>query len=296
MLVAFVGLGLGACGLSLALDGLDPPPAEDASIPERDARPPSTNDTGPPVEEDAAIPTDGALADAPNVDAAPDAGTCTPVLTEAFDTDGGAFVLYGQARREGGKLAVLPRSPDGGSTGGAYVAFSAPLTRFVAKITLSTDALAGRYATADGLAVHFLEKALPESPTIAPDANDLGMTLDPTDQHGYGVLLDIFPPGTEARYLAANELGPNARDIRDKLVSFTTTGATSFVVTVYGLGNGEMVYDVVSPLGSRRLAVPFRPTSPKAPSFVGLFVSAAAGVVGSPGFYVDDLSVSTCTP
>jgi hypothetical protein len=145
------------------------------------------------------------------------------------------------------------------------------------------------YATADGFAFNWLEKAVPASPKLG-GFNDLGMTLDPAPQHGHGILFDIYPPVTEDRYVSDNELGPNTRYVREKLVSFKTTDATSFAFNIR-VGGGFVEHQVTSSLGNANKRLPRGAAGTLYRTF---FFSASAGAARSPGMFVDDLVISSC--
>lgn len=305
--MAVAVFGLGACGLSLVVDGISPDPVDASIVVPGD-------DTGtPPPDGDAPVMPDGALdpdtsdanvretAPPPNrdggtlLDALPDVTCTTPVLAEAFDTNAGALTLAGAARVQNGRLEVLPEQARLNFQGAAYVNLSTRITHFLAKLTVSTGNLATPYATSDGFAFMALEKAAPVNPPLG-GSNDLGMTNAPSGQHGYGVILDIYPPSGARRYVGSNELGPASNNLRDvhEMLPFTFTGSATFALTVLNIGDGKTYYEVRSAFGNAIHGVPYRAGSPLDPSFGSLFLSAAAGAAFSPGFFVDDVQVLGC--
>jgi len=315
VLSSLAAASLVACGLSLVVDEGAPPVADGGPDPDGGG---PTSDGAAPVEPDGAQPdagTEDAGRDAVSpirdggtaLDAMPTA-TCTPILTEAFEGQDAGLTLVGRARLAGGKLELLPRDTSR-AEGAAYVNLTTPLTMYAVTAKVSTGALGPMYTRTDGLAVSALEKAVPSPPPLRP-ANDLGLTLSPTGQHGYGFIVDITPPYNQAmmrpepRYVGANEIGPNARDVRELLpFGIAPLGETSFTVTMLTLGDGVTYYEVVPASGAPSIrGIPYRASSPPAPAIHALFLSASASDLGggpstpSPGFYVDDLTVSTCTP
>ena len=273
-----------ACGLSLGVgDEIRPGPI-DAPTDAAPVSPDATDSPTPPLADgeapDANVP----------VDASTDA-SCTPILSEMFDTGAGLLTLLGNARVQNGRLEVLPDAPDLGVQGAAYFTVPAGLSRFSVSFTLSTNALSAVYLTSDGFAFNWLEKAVPASPRLG-GSNDLGMTLDPAPQHGHGLLFDIYPPVTEDRYVSDNELGPNTRYVREKLVSFKTTNATSFAFNIR-VGGGFVEHQVTSSLGNANKRLPRGTAGTLYRTF---FFSASAGAARSPGMFVDDLVISSCPP
>lgn len=317
VVASLAGASVVACGLSLFVDAADPPPA-DASVANPDGSPPVAEDGAVLPLPDGALPNEPDASDAGRDAISPirDAGTaidamppvtCTPVLTETFGgtTDAGlAFV--GGAKIANGKLEVLARDATR-TQAGAYLTMATPLESYAVKFTVSTGAIGRIYTKTDGFAFSALEKALPAAPALRP-GNDLGVTLQPAMQHGYGLIVDITPPfdavamRPEDRYVGSNELGPTPRDVRELLpFGYAFEGATSFDVTMLTIGDGKTYYQVTSAAASALHAVPYRTGSPATTQIRTLLFSAATSAVGvnttapSPGFYVDDLVVSTCT-
>ena len=274
-----------ACGLSFGVGDPDPTGPVDGANDASGLPAPDRIDAPEASTAQDAEPSDSATP----VDASTDA-SCTPILSETFATGAGLLTLLGNARVQNGRLEVLPDAPfDLGVQGAAYFTVPAGLSRFSVSFTLSTNALSTVYATADGFAFNWLEKAVPASPRLG-GSNDLGMTLDPAPQHGHGLLFDIYPPVTEDRYVSDNELGPNTRYVREKLVSFKTTDATSFAFNIR-VGGGFVDHQVTSSLGNANKRLPRGTAGTLYRTF---FLSASAGAARSPGMFVDDLVISSC--
>lgn len=304
-----------ACGLSLDIAGVDD---VDSGAPSADAQiqPRPTSDSAVPTDEDAASPTppDGSTPlDATSLDAEADAlvpgpdaadGGCVTVLKEDFTTNAGGLSLVGtKTLVEGGKLRLLPDSATAADTtsseGAAFVNVPVDVLDFDATFTVTTGALGADNQVSDGFAFSWLERALPAAPMLR-GGNDLGMTLSGgAGQHGYAVVLDIYPIDSPERYFATNELGAG-NNVR------TPSGTPPIFGSLVGTGAATLKYKVTR-RGNRydiTIARSGGVTGGNATRTINLgsaatplkaFVfSTAAGTVRSPGFFLDDVEISRC--
>lgn len=266
--VGFAALVASACGLSLTID--------------------ETNATS-----DAAAPID---ARAP--DTATPSSPCTVLISESFTKDEGDLETVGQDTRVEGERLTLVRRDDQSGRGAAYFTAPSPLADFEVAFTAHTGPLGPRDSRADGMAVSWLELPLEGSFDIQA-GRGLGMTDDPRGQRGRGVLLNVY---ASPRSFSENEIRDN--DVRNDLgtlAELATEGplvvdvrvrrAKGSYVTTLTSRNGAVFVESGSPTTTVT-----RTTTDTDPSrtYRTFLFSASSGQVRAPGFFVDDVTVSSC--
>lgn len=266
--VGLTALVASACGLSLTID--------------------ETNATS-----DAAAPVD---ARAP--DTATPTAPCTVLISESFTKDEGDLDTVGQDTRVEGERLTLVRRDDRDGRGAAYFTASSPLADFEVTFTAHTGPLGPGGSRADGMAVSWLELPLEGSFDIQA-GRGLGMTDDPRGQRGRGVLLNVY---ASPRSFSENEIRDNnVRNDLGTLAEISTEGplavdvrvrrAKGSYVTTLTSRNGAALLESGTPTTTVTRTTP--DTDPSRTYRTFLF-SASSGQVRAPGFYVDDVTVSSC--
>jgi hypothetical protein len=302
LLVGGVSLGLAgvvaACGLSFDFVGI----VSDASLsPSADVlvlpKPSTDPDRDAELLEAGPDGDPGPQADAADI-LAGDSGSdgCTRILKEDFSTNAGAFTLVGpRTVVTGGKLQILPDANDATNVSGAAY-FNPPgnVQNFTATFVVTTGQLRPVYDTADGFAISWLEKPL-LTPALK-GGNELGLTLDPAGQHGFGIILDIYPQGRTVRYFAENEVGPTLpRNGLGALGDLVGTGSATLHYKIVRRGS---TYDYSIALSGGVTAQTLTKTVTNrgvaATATKSFLFSSAAGAAHSPGFFLDDVEIQSC--